>query len=731
MDATLSRQGIRPQCRAIVVRQSDVGVLTLRCALYLEPPHGLDDAEVIFASRGGHGERAHPLRRLSTGDAAVFEAGILLWDAEKALLPPGVWSLHVRFGPDGTQVPLLPPSYGGGRWPRIMVPALDGPFRVSFSAQRRAVTLHVAKAPPYVEVDRVEVEGAALGLDAHLVPERAQTGGEGQLVVRSRGRKDMTVQLPVELVAGRLHAVVNLDELPSEDREDWDVHLRLDGEPELRLGAHLDEIHNKKTVFSFPYHSADRSGKRLTFQPFYTAHNDLSIRVRPVEADFASDGVPAEPSMPATVRRPLGRVAKVLTGLILSFVEVVGRLRRPRPSTGGRRKVYFLVTHAFGVNGVNRTVLNLANHLAQDHEVEVISVVRARKQPFFRIDPRVKVTSLMDQVALREAPPRGLKHRLRRLLSARSSWMVHEDDPGFDRYNLWLDLKLLWWLHSLEPGVLITPRVYLNVVAARFARPGVITIGQEHLNYTSRGSVMRQMRDHYPKLDALAVLTKGDERDFRELLEGTDTRVVHIPNALPGSPTLRADLDSKRIVAVSNYIPQKGLELLIDAFDKVARRYPDWHLRMYGWGPLYGNLQRQIREARLHNHVFLMGQTDQLDDELARSSIFVLSSRREGFAIVIIEAMAVGLPVVSFDCPRGPSDIITHGLDGTLVPTGDVDAFAAAILELIENPDKRRAYGEAGLRTARSYEIDAIGQAWRRTFDEILGNPRGGGKGVR
>lgn len=724
MDGTLSRQGAHPQCRAVAVRQSDVGVLKIRCALYAATPHGLDDAELVFVRREGRAERAYPLRPLATDDVVVLEASIRLWDSEEPLPAPGVWGLRVRFGNGEAQVPLLAPPYGRGMWPRIMVPTPRRPLRASFSAKRGVVTLHVAEVPPYVEVDRVEVENAALRLDAHLVPERPRAAGEGQLVVRSRKKKDVTVRRPVELIDGRLHGDVHLDALPTEERENWDVYLRLDGEPELRLGAHLDEIHNKKTVFSFPYHSIDSAKRKLTVQPFYTIHNDLSVRVRPVEEGSRSDDTPAEPSKPAKVHRPLGRVAKGATALVLSFVETAGRLRRPRKGTGtGRRKIYFLVTHVFGVNGVNRTVLNLASHLAQDHDVEIISIIRARKRPFFEVDPRVKVTTLLDKVTLRETSQRGLKHRLREILDTRASWMVHEDDPGFDRYSLWLDLKLLQWMHSLEPGVLIAPRVCLNAIAARFARPGVITIGQEHLNFTYRKPLMRQIDDHYAKLNALVVLTEGDETDFRDVLGGTSTRVIRIPNALPGIPTVRADLDSKRIVAVSNYIPQKGLELLITAFDKVAREYPDWHLRVYGWGPLYGDLQRQIREARLHNHVFLMGQTDQLDDELASSSIFVLSSRREGFAIAIIEAMAVGLPVVSFDCPRGPSDIITDGVDGTLVPLGDVDALAEAIIDLIEDPEKRRIHSEAALRRARSYEIDTIGQAWRRTFDELLGSP--------
>lgn len=725
MDPPLPRQGTGPECRATALHQSGVGVLTLRCALDPGPSGELGGgAQLVFSPRDGHGDYSYPLHRLAAEDAAVFEAEIPLWRADQTLLGTGVWDLGVRLETHPTPAPLLAPSHGKGKWPAIMVPVPDGPYTVSPSAEHGAMTVRVARAKQYVEVDRVEVGGAALQLDAHLVPGVTQGAGEGQLVLQSRQRQQGVVPLPAELTGGQLRAVVDLDTLPSEDREDWDFYLRLDGETELRLGSHLDDIHNKREVFSFPYRRVERSGKDLTFEPFYTVDNDLSLRARPVQASPRGETPPASQRRPAARRRPLGRLAKTLTGVVLTLVEAAGRMRGARPSpAAGRRRVYFLLHNAFADGGINRTVLNLAKHLARDHEVEIISVVRTQQQPFFEIDPRVKLTPLLDEVSLRESPQRGVKHRLRRALNARVSWMVHEEDVFFGRYSLWLDLKLLQRLQTLRPGVLVSTRVSLNVIAARFARPGVVTIGQEHLNITShKPGLLRQVLNHSRKLDALAVLTTGDQRDYRQSLAGARTRVVCIPNALPEKPAVRADLDSKRVVAAGRYTRQKGFDLLVPAFEQVARKHPDWQLRVYGGGPLHDSLRRQVRDLGLHNHVLLMGRTDQLADEFARSSLYVLSSRFEGFPMVLLEAIAVGLPVVSFDCPRGPSDLITDGVDGTLVPFGDVDALAAAILDLIENPDKRRAYSDAALKTARTYEIDVIGQAWRRVFGELLGH---------
>jgi glycosyltransferase involved in cell wall biosynthesis len=108
-----------------------------------------------------------------------------------------------------------------------------------------------------------------------------------------------------------------------------------------------------------------------------------------------------------------------------------------------------------------------------------------------------------------------------------------------------------------------------------------------------------------------------------------------------------------------------------------------------------------------------------LGEELARGSIFALSSRYEGFGMVIVEAMGKGLPVVSFDCPRGPSEIVHDGEDGLLVPNGDIDAFASALLALIRDEPRRREMSRAALRTAREYRAELVGRDWERFLADL------------
>ena len=185
-----------------------------------------------------------------------------------------------------------------------------------------------------------------------------------------------------------------------------------------------------------------------------------------------------------------------------------------------------------------------------------------------------------------------------------------------------------------------------------------------------------------------------------------------IPDAVPALGGGIADPDAQVVVAAGRLTRQKGFDLLIDAFARLAPAHPGWELRIYGGGKERAALERQAAATGMADRIRLMGSTRRLGEAFAAASVFALSSRFEGFGMVIVEAMGSGLPVVSFDCPRGPADIITPGRDGVLVPPEDVGALAAALGELMGDPQRRRALGGAARETARAYDPAAIGDRW-------------------
>jgi glycosyltransferase involved in cell wall biosynthesis len=186
--------------------------------------------------------------------------------------------------------------------------------------------------------------------------------------------------------------------------------------------------------------------------------------------------------------------------------------------------------------------------------------------------------------------------------------------------------------------------------------------------------------------------------------------VVAIPNAtreLPGGPS---PLDRPVVLTAGRLRRQKGYDRLVRAWALVAQEHPGWRLRICGSGPKAPNLERQVARLGLEGKVELPGAVSQIEREMEQASIFALSSRYEGLPMVMLEAMSKGLPIVSFDCPTGPRDVLDDGVDGVLVRNGDVRGLARAIIELIEDEDRR--LGAAAIEKARTYAMDVVGARW-------------------
>jgi glycosyltransferase involved in cell wall biosynthesis len=378
--------------------------------------------------------------------------------------------------------------------------------------------------------------------------------------------------------------------------------------------------------------------------------------------------------------------------------------------------VTFLMLNAWGMGGTIRATHNLAGYLADGYDVELLSAFRKADEPFFPFPAGVKVAALDDK---RPASLTG-RGRRRGMLARCPSILVHPADASSSACNLRMDLTLIQKLRG-RSGFLIGTRPGFNLIAARLRLPGLVSIGQEHLHLGAHNRFLkRDIRRNYRKLDALGVLTDEDSREYRAFL-GSGPRIVSIPNAAEIGGAA-ADLSARTVLAAGRLNPQKGFDLLISAFGRVAREYPEWRLRICGSGGMRGRLNRQIQEEGLSQVIELPGPCN-LAEEMARASIFVLSSRKEGFPVVLLEAMSKGMAVVSFDCPTGPRAVLEDHRNGVLVPAEDSDALAVAILELIENDDLRQSCAAAAVETSKAYTMDAIGRQWRALLIELAQAP--------
>jgi glycosyltransferase involved in cell wall biosynthesis len=380
--------------------------------------------------------------------------------------------------------------------------------------------------------------------------------------------------------------------------------------------------------------------------------------------------------------------------------------------------IRFILMNAFSVGGTIRTTLTTAGELAARHDVEVVSLYRRQTDPSLPIPSGIRLRSLTD---LREETIErrdGLGGRVRRGLASQRTRLMSTSDFRWPNFNLLTDVNLYRYLASVHDGVVIGTRPSVNLAVAHLTAPAVVRVGQDHMNLaTYNDGLKAQIRAVYPRLDLVTTLTEGDARAYRRHLRGR-TRVECMPNGVRDVGGLRAPLDGKVVVAAGRLSRQKGFDRLLKAWAKVTKDHPDWELRIFGEGDKAARLEQWIADLGIGSTARLMGFTPNLDQELARASLYVMSSRREGFPMALLEAMAVGLPVVSFDCPTGPRDIIREGVEGHVVPNADIDALAAAMSGLMGDEARRRAYGAAAVEVAQRYSIDRIARRWEELLAE-------------
>jgi glycosyltransferase involved in cell wall biosynthesis len=364
-------------------------------------------------------------------------------------------------------------------------------------------------------------------------------------------------------------------------------------------------------------------------------------------------------------------------------------------------RAYFLVSDIGDGYGTCRSVVTLANRLAESRRVEIISLRRTRR-PGFRLDDRVVVTYLDG------GRPSGPDDEIR----------------GWRRYLLRRALR------SRPPGVLISTEPRLHAAASRHAPRHLITIAHDHHSLAARRSspdLRRLTATSGRPPDALVALTEPDRDAYRMALADARTLVEAIPNAVPWTVDRFVTPQAKVVVSAGRLEPVRGFDRLIEAYDLVAHANPDWQFHIYGEGSDRTRLERMIADRRLEDRVRLRGYAPRFEEILASSSVFALASRHEGLPLVLVEAMSKGLPLVCFDVSPGPAQLVEDGVNGWLVEDGDVSGFSTALFELVKDSDLRLRMGAASQARAHQYDIGQIAAKWEELFARLSRRRAAGG----
>lgn len=379
-------------------------------------------------------------------------------------------------------------------------------------------------------------------------------------------------------------------------------------------------------------------------------------------------------------------------------------------------KICYCAPAIYSAGGVERVVSVKASYFAEVYHYDVTIIVTEGKgrDCFFPMSDKVKVVNLN--------------------LGFEELWKVSFIKKVFLYLNKQFKYRrmLRSELMSLRPDITISVLRreinFLNSIPDGSRKIGELHVNRSNYrNFTNRDSNfvkrlfarfwMNDLIKHLQKLDRMVVLTEDAKKDWPEM-----SNVTLIPDPIPFKVDQVSTLSSKRVVSIGRYAYEKGNDLLLKAWAKVEKQCHDWTLDIYGQGNQtpYRELMQElgIDVTRCHLH----GSLADVKDVYLNSSIFTLPSRFEGFGLVIIEAMACGVPVVAFDCENGPRNIITNNQNGLLVKPFDVDEYADSLLRLMHDDQLRAQMGSRAYESSKKYMIEDIAVQWKKLFDEVIVN---------
>jgi Glycosyltransferase len=377
-------------------------------------------------------------------------------------------------------------------------------------------------------------------------------------------------------------------------------------------------------------------------------------------------------------------------------------------------KIAYCIPSLYYPSGMERVLTLKVNYMTEvyGYEIHVILTDGRDKKPYYELNPEIQIHQLDINYDLLYGMP--LYKRI---------W-------GYIKKQCLFKKRLNDCLINIKPDITVSLlRRDINFINKMM--DGSIKIGEIHFNKSNyrtfsdnkfplfiqnivRHYWMRQLIREVCKLNRFIVLSHEDAKEWTEL-----DNVEVISNLLPFCPKKKSLCENHKGIAVGRYMPQKGFDLLIPAWRKVVDKHSDWELYIYGDGQRE-KLQFMIDSLNLQTNCFLEHNVSNIIDKYTESSLFVSSSRFEGFAMVILEAMICGVPPISFAYPCGPKDIINNGVDGLLVENGNIQQLADNMCYLIEHDDIRKRMGEKARENVKRYLPENIMPQWKSLFESLV-----------
>ena len=375
------------------------------------------------------------------------------------------------------------------------------------------------------------------------------------------------------------------------------------------------------------------------------------------------------------------------------------------------KKITFLMLH-LNYGGIEKQVTTLANELSKEYEVEIISLYDILSgESFYQLDDKVKVKYIFNFGPNKDKIKDALKKfKLITLIKqlCKAVKILYTKYFGLGKI-----------IKNLNTDILISSRIEFS---KQIKRNDIITISQEH-SFIDNEKYIKTVRKSFKHIKYLIVMTKGAKEKYDEWLKNEKIKpeVIVIPNIIKENKSGKiSNLNNRQIISVGRLEDVKDFYTLILVFSVIVKKYPNYILKIIGEGSMREKLEEQIKKCNLQKNVILTGRRteNEINNELIKSDVFVLTSKSESFSLVLCEAMNFGVPCIAFDVDVGPREIIQDGKNGFLIENRNVDLMIERLDELLYNISLRRFLGSNSYNVAKNYYSENIINKWKNIFRE-------------
>ena len=378
-------------------------------------------------------------------------------------------------------------------------------------------------------------------------------------------------------------------------------------------------------------------------------------------------------------------------------------------------RLLYCIPSLYNAGGMERVITEKVNFLINtpNYEITILTTDQQGETNYFQLDSRVNVIHL--NINFKAHFSYGL---IKKYLSHKRKLKFYEKKLAQIINKLEIDIcislcgKEIEFLDKLK----VNCKKVAEIHFAMNVRKQFLTARHNSHFWQLLGDIRtKQLKQSVKGLDKLVVLTKADLQQWAK----THKNVIQIPNPNPLNNSKYSLLDQKQVISVGKLDPQKGYDLLVEAWSLVVLKHPNWVLNIFGKGELKQKIIDKIEEFNLIGKVNLCGLTNNVVDNYLKSSIYVMSSRYEGLPMVLIEAMSCGLPMVSFDCEFGPREVIKNKENGFLIEPNNINKLADKICLLINDENLRKEMGAKSIESAKRFSKEKIMEEWLKLFKEI------------